>query len=278
MAVSFVVVPEWQGSGSARAMRLIDGALAIRDDLPPGATTTLEVPLEAGDREGTGVHRFSSLRIVRERFADAVAHLTDPVVLIGGDCAADYAGVAHAARRAGDAPPALVWLDAHPDANDAASSPSGDFNGMVLRALADDGVVDPARVVLAGVRSVDDAEDEWIAQNHVPVVRADRLADPAALVAAVAATGATSVYLHVDVDVLDPAELQGIAGPEPFGVTTDTLLSAIRALRDRFTLAGAGLTQYSPADAEAVSDDAGTLLRIIGALARGGADARPAGS
>ncbi|TPW75956.1 arginase family protein [Schumannella soli] len=274
MAVSFIVVPEWQGSGSARAMRLVDGALAIREDLPPGSTTTLDVPLEAGDREGTGIHRFSSLRLVRERFAEAVAPLTDPVVLVGGDCAAEYAAVAHAVRRAGDAAaPAIVWFDAHPDANDVGASPSGDFNGMVLRALADDGVIDPARVVLAGTRSVDPAEDEWIAEQHVPLVRADRLADPTALVAAIAATGATSVYLHVDVDVLDPAELRGIGDPEPFGVSSDALLAAIRAVRARFTLAGAGLTQYSPADADAITDDAGTLLRIIGALARGGADA-----
>ncbi|GAB3408400.1 arginase family protein [Schumannella luteola] len=272
MAVSFVVVPEWQGSGSARAMRLVDGALAIREDLPPGATVTLDVPLEAGDREGTGIHRFSSLRLVRERFADAVAHLTDPVVLVGGDCAAEYGAVAHAVRRAGSAAPTIVWFDAHPDANGLESSPSGDFNGMVLRALADDGVIDAARIVLAGARSLDAAEDEWITENHVPLVRADRLTDPAALVAAIAATGATSVYLHIDVDVLDPAELRGIGDPEPFGVSAETLLAAIRAVRARFTLAGAGLTQYSPADEDSISDDAGTLLRIIGALACGGAD------
>jgi succinyl-CoA synthetase alpha subunit len=34
MTARFLVVPQWQGSGSARAMRLVDGAEAIGGDLP----------------------------------------------------------------------------------------------------------------------------------------------------------------------------------------------------------------------------------------------------
>ena len=44
----FLVVPQWQGSPSARAMQLIDGANAIAGDLPRSATTVLDVPMEAG--------------------------------------------------------------------------------------------------------------------------------------------------------------------------------------------------------------------------------------
>ena len=45
----FVIAPQWQGSGSARAMQLIDGAEAIAGDLPASACTRLEVPVEAGE-------------------------------------------------------------------------------------------------------------------------------------------------------------------------------------------------------------------------------------
>ena len=34
MAARFLVVPQWQGSGSDRAMRLVEGAEAILADLP----------------------------------------------------------------------------------------------------------------------------------------------------------------------------------------------------------------------------------------------------
>ena len=41
MAATFVVVPQWQGSGSSRAMRLVDGAEAIRGDLPSASTRSV---------------------------------------------------------------------------------------------------------------------------------------------------------------------------------------------------------------------------------------------
>ncbi|RIJ25759.1 arginase family protein, partial [Clavibacter michiganensis subsp. insidiosus] len=58
MPASFVVVPQWQGSGSSRAMRLADGAEAIRGDLPASATHVVDVPVEAGESLGTGVLRY----------------------------------------------------------------------------------------------------------------------------------------------------------------------------------------------------------------------------
>src|SRR3712207_609070 len=101
MPAKFVVVPQWQGSSSSRSMRLIDGAEAIRGDLPTGATTVVEVPLGAGDAVGTGVHRFSSLAVVRERLRQTLAGLPDgdvPVV-IGGDCGVELGAVEHALAR-----------------------------------------------------------------------------------------------------------------------------------------------------------------------------------
>ncbi|MFW8746031.1 arginase family protein, partial [Mesorhizobium japonicum] len=87
-----------------------------------------------------------------------------------------------------------------------------------------------------------------------------------ALVAAGEASGATSVYLHVDLDVLDPAELRGLLDPAPFGVAASALTAAIRALVARFELAGATVASYAPTGPEDLADDGPTILRIIGAL------------
>ena len=54
----YLVVPQWQGSPSSRAMPLIDGALAIAGDLPRSATTIQDVPMEAGESLGTGILRY----------------------------------------------------------------------------------------------------------------------------------------------------------------------------------------------------------------------------
>jgi arginase len=264
MPVRFVVVPQWQGSPSSRAMRLAEGAEAIREDLPARSTRVVAVPLEAGDEQGTGVARFSSLQLVRERLTDVLDEIDGPVITVGGDCAVSSAAIAHAAR---DGDIALVWFDAHPDLNSPATSPSGAFAGMVLRALLDDGIVPVERVVLAGARAWDPGEEAFAAQAGIRALPVDRLAEPASLVDAVAATGATSVYLHIDLDVLDPAEFTGLLDPEPFGLPVEGLVAAISALTAGLPLAGATIAAYAPASEQDRVEDAPAILRIVGALA-----------
>jgi arginase len=273
MAWSFLVVPEWQGSGSSRAMRLVDGAAAVQGDLPVAATRSIDVPLEAGEGLGTGVHRISSLRIVHEQIRTSLAETTDSVITIGGDCGVSLGAIAHASeRRPSDL--AVIWFDAHPDLNSPGTSPSGNFNGMVLRAITGDGAVglvadpsvSPGRIVLAGAREVDHGESDFIAEHGIPLISVSDLDTSDALVAAVAATGATAVYVHIDVDVLDPSEIGGVGSPVPFGISVDTLTARIRELGAAFPIVGASITEFAPSSPEAAIDDLPAILRIIAAI------------
>ena len=273
MPVNFVVVPQWQGSGSSRAMRLVDGTDAILEDLPSTATRVVPVPLEAGDEQGTGIARYGSILVVRERMRELIGDLTDPVITIGGDCGVSLAAIEHALEQAeGDL--AVVWFDAHPDLNTPTSSPSGVFGGMVLRTLAGDGpeglvpstVLPRDRIVLAGTRSVDPGEQEFMAEAGISPVSVDKLESPKALLAAIKATGATSVYLHIDLDVLDPAEITGVSYPIPFGLTATGLIDLIKSVTSKYPLVGATIAQFAPPSPEEAVDDLPTILRIIGAL------------
>lgn len=277
METRFLVVPQWQGSGSSRAMRLIDGANAIAGDLPAGATTVVEVPLEAGEALETGVHRYSAIVMVRDRARESLkwletAHPGSMVITVGGDGGADLAGVGHAVAAHPDA--ALVWFDAHAALNTVESSPSGAFHGMVVRTLVGDGVgelaagprIDPSRVVLAGTRAWDAGEREFANQAGIRMLEVDELSDPQAAVRAVEATAARQVYVHVDLDVLDPPAIEGIGFPEPFGVLPGPLCDAIRALCARFELVGAGVTEFAPQSPTAAENDLPVILRVLGAL------------
>jgi arginase len=276
MPARFLVVPQWQGAASSRAMRLIDGAEAIRGDLPHSATTPIEVPLGAGDAVGTGVARYSSVATVRERVRNALDAVPegDLPVVVGGDCGVELAAVERAAESAAarGARLGLVWFDAHPDLNTPATSPSGAFCGMVLRALLGEGAeglvsaapLDPSRVVLAGTRTMDDQEAAFLETAGVAVVGADALGT--ALGAAVDALDVDEVYLHVDLDVLDPGELAGIIDPQPFGASAADVTAAIAAASAGRRVVGAGLTMFAPASPDEVVEDQGTVLRIVGAL------------
>jgi arginase len=258
-------------------MRLVDGAAAIQGDLPFSATRVVDVPTEAGDALATGVHRFSAIQEVRARHTRVLNDTTDWALSIGGDCGIALAAVEHAARtHPGDL--AVVWFDAHPDLHTPESSPSGGFGGMVLRAISGEGPaafelkaassVSLDNVVLAGIRDVDDAEDTLLSERGLVSVSCSELTDPAALVAAVAATGARHVFVHIDLDVLDPSALEGVSALIPFGLSVADLGGAITALRADFTLAGATITGFAPVTPEAAGDDLPSILRIIGALTR----------
>lgn len=269
----FVIAPQWQGSPSARAMMLIDGAQAIAGDLPRAACTTVDIPLEAGESLETGVNRYSALARIRGQLDEVLAGRSEPMITVGGDCSVAVAAIGAAAARTPDL--AVVWLDAHPDLHTPDTSESGAFSGMALSAVLGEvpeglalapGTVPASRVILAGARSFDDAEHER-AGALAAVLSAEDLAAPDVLADAVAATGATAVHVHVDLDVLDPSALSGVTSPIPFGVQVPQLVTAIQTVRARVPLAGASITGFAPPSPAAAVDDMGAVLRIIGALA-----------
>jgi arginase len=251
-------------------MRLVDGAEAIRGDLPNAHTIVVDVPLEAGEAQDSAVARLTSLQLVRDRLEMALAQVDGLAITIGGDCGVELAPVARAVD-AGDT--ALIWFDAHPDLNTPQSSPSSAFHGMIVRTLLGDGApglvparsLDPDHLVLVGTRALDDAEDAYVTEAGIRMLTGEEV-DAAELVAAISATGATSVYIHVDLDVLDPGEIEGVGYPEPFGFSAAKLIELIRAVKAQFPLAGAGITEFAPASVEQSVNDMPTILRIIGAL------------
>lgn len=268
----FVIAPQWQGSPAARAMLLIDGAEAIAGDLPRARSTRVDVPLEAGEALGTGVARLSALTRTHSAIADALAVHDEPVVVVGGDCGVAVPAIGHAASRHENL--AVVWFDAHGDLNSPETSPSGAYAGMALRAVLGHGelalgadAIPPSRVVLAGARELDDGEAEFAAASGVGALTVDDLAVADALADAVAATGAAAVYVHVDLDVLDPSGMTGLTGPVPFGVEVAVLTAAIRRLRESVPLVGASIAGFAPVTPAAAVDDLAAILRIVGAVA-----------
>lgn len=270
----FLVVPQWQGSPAARAMLLSDGAMMIAGDLPHAHTTILEVPLEAGVSQGSGVHRLSALQRTRTLIEEAIAtHAPEHTVVVGGDCGVSVGAISALHGDLNDV--AVIWCDAHPDMHTPATSPSGAYSGMALRSVLADphsplsgrSGITPDRVLLVGARVIDEAEHIHLNEFNVQRVAIDELEQVEALAEAVRATGAARVFVHVDVDVLDPAEMSGVSSPAPFGTQARVLAQALRRVREDVPLAGATIAGFAPASATDAVSDMGAVLRLIGALA-----------
>jgi arginase len=141
-------------------------------------------------------------------------------MLVASDCSIAIGTLAVLARREPAA--RVVWLDAHGDFNTPATTASGYLGGMCLAAACgrwDAGfgpALDPRRVVLSDGRDLDAAERE-------EMERAGLRAVPAAAVAP--AVRGERVFVHVDLDVLDPSEM-----PFSFPAAHGMPLGALRAL------------------------------------------------
>lgn len=163
--------------------------------------------------------------------SDAVASGSMPLVL-GGDhsvAMGTLAGLAAAAERPGG----VLWIDAHGDLNRPETSPSGNVHGMPLAAAlgqAGEGfdglgfpVVDPARVALVGVRSLDPAERDLVRATGVRVLtmsEIDRIGIERAVTEALThVAGPGFVHLSFDLDALDPEVAPGVGTPVRGGLT-----------------------------------------------------------
>lgn len=124
----------------------------------------------------------------------------------------------------------FLWLDAHGDFNTPGTTPSGFLGGMCLGAACgrwDAGFadrVDPADVIMVGARDIDAGE---LAQLDLAGV--GRVERPAAVADAV---DGAEVYVHLDLDVLDPTVFPA-RFPAPGGLSADGL----RRLLDEVSMA-----------------------------------------
>lgn len=252
-------VPQRQGAVGPRAAELPDGCLALAE--LAGHVLGRPVHHVRQTREVSEVDKGIASRAVltgpnRAAQLAALEAPAGPVLTIGGDCGVELVPIGVARFRHG---PGLgvAWFDAHADLNTAESSPSGAFHGMVLRSLLGEGdpdfaavpALEPGRVALLGTR-VFDPDEQAAVERGLAVTSVAALA------------GAEKLYVHVDLDILDPAEFAGVNYPEPNGWTIPQLVTALDALA-AYEVIGAGITECVGTYAEVAA-----LEPVLEAVAR----------
>jgi agmatinase len=123
----------------------------------------------------------------------------------------------------------LVQIDAHRDMRDEYM---GDklCHATVMRRVLD--FLPSERLIQLGVRSCSKEEAEFAGSTKVQAYTSEQLLDDLRGVASeVRKNGSgASVYISLDIDVLDPAFAPGVSTPEPGGISTLDLLKLVREL------------------------------------------------
>jgi len=264
-----IIYPQWQGGGAdlstyygAEEIERLYLENVVYDKVPVAV-------LDAEMKESNNILGYDDI-LAQMKDAALIIGQACPHTLftIGGGCDAGVPAVAYLNKKyAGKL--TVLWFDAHGDLNTPEESSSKLFYGMPLRALSGDGDdeikklipvrLTPSQVILLGARDLDAAEKNYIVENNITSFSVEEMeCDPNVILHAVDTAGNDNIYLHIDLDVLDPADFPYTPVPTANGLRAQTFLNILQLLKENYRIVGTGLFSYAPAKAKV-----GLLTSII---------------
>jgi arginase len=185
----------------------------------------------------------------------------------------------------------VIWFDAHGDFQTPETSPSGYFDGMPLaivtghcfqglrRQIGQKDPIPESLILHIGGRAMGRNERARFERSDIQVVWASDVKSRGIGQAVSARLRALrsrirSVYLHVDIDVLDPKYARGVDFPTNGGLSPNDIVQAVHRVANQFQVRAVALTAYNPtrdsraqtlqtglALIEAISDELGQQIR-----------------
>jgi arginase len=173
----------------------------------------------------------------------------------------------------------MLWLDAHPDFNTPETTRSGSLGGMpvavatgrALQGMRLDAHLDPPlsdrNIVMGGVRLTDPLEQHLLDQSFIEQLTVDDLRNmtPAVFTQMDRLSRLTDkIYVHIDMDVLDPREVMGHGNKVPNGPSSEQLATLFEAIFSRYSKASAIGFATIPA-----TDEGGLSLAAVNRMIAG---------
>ena len=174
----------------------------------------------------------------------------------------------------------IAWFDAHGDVNTPETTETGYFDGMALatalgwswqmltRQIPGFHPASDSDAMLFGGRDLDPAERSLLERSRIRHHLPEALAQSTTREFDVALddpSRARGVYVHLDLDVLDPSELHANRFNVPGGVSVSWLEDALTKVRQRHDIAAVGVTAYDPSFTQP-ANAAAIVNRLLRAL------------
>ncbi len=183
---------------------------------------------------------------------DAIERQARPIILSGNCGTAALSAMAALDPRS----TGIIWFDAHADFNTPETSPSGFLDGMGLailtgrcwRRLAErfesfQPVLD-SQVIQIGVREKDPPEVQLLQESGIKQIPTVALAE---LPEVLRQLGTNTVYVHVDLDVIDTSEGRANGWACGGGLSLNQLRDALELIGCRASIVAGAVTCYDPA-------------------------------
>jgi len=260
MEVALIQVPYMIGDerhgGSKGPARYLDAGLERLLGDAGVASSVVRIDRTESFRDSASASRVVNTK-VQKAVRNAIGRRQLPLILAGSCDVSMGVLAAFDHSRCG-----VVWIDAHADFNTPESTVSGFFAGMSLAVISghcyrslwaeigDSTPVPEAAIVLLGLRDLSPAaERERLTASSISVVgwRDGKPDRDVGQVLDVLAKRVRDVYLHVDMDALDPRVAPGVVDePVPGGLSLEQMQETIRAVCTRFGVHAATVATYNP--------------------------------
>ncbi len=284
----FLLGAPWDCSGSGRGEMRAPGALrraGLTDlvDVDLGDAATV---ISSSHRdEATGVRALADTIAAAHELATTLGtgirdHPGRRPLVVGGDCSLLLGVFARPLGEVG-----LWMVDGHPDYFDAPGSDTGETADLELAVLTGDGpaslvglggaapMVAARHVALIGHRTVglDPASAAELARLPADLFTLDSgtvITDPRGAGGRAAAWAdrlRIPMWLHVDVDVLDPSSMPAVTYPQAGGPDLDQLAAVLTPLAASPNLIGVSIADFRP-DLDPDGSHAARLVDLLGRI------------
>ncbi len=158
----------------------------------------------------------------------------------------------------------VLWVDAHGDYNTHQTSLSGNLHGMSLAASAGNGLsdltefkspdtkfIDPKKIVLVGIRDIDDEEAVLIKKDGVTVftmtdIDMYGMREVMHRALSIVSADTNGFHLSFDMDVITPHEAPGVGTPVHGGISYREAHLAVEMIADNQQLCSIEFVEVNP--------------------------------
>lgn len=144
----------------------------------------------------------------------------------------------------------IIWIDAHTDYNTFETTTTGNIHGLPLAAITGyqceelrlfhrGEIIQPAKTVIVGARSIDPGEKENLKYSGVTVFSTEDIKKEGAKAImekafSIASYKTKSVHISYDLDVIDPDIAPGVSIPEFDGIDNDQAMEICDSIIENF--------------------------------------------
>jgi arginase len=245
---------QWQGGADPVTL---DGAKEITKLYLTGLDyVILPVSTDISDMEvrKNGILGFNALhRQMQSAYERLREDAPDKVFAVGGGCDADVPVIVYLSEMY-QSDFTVIWLDAHGDLNTPGESASSLYYGMPLRSVMDDQCfgllgnrypLSISQVIHIGGRDFDEAESAFIKEAGMAAYSVQNIRSDSDLIhRIIEGIHSEHIYVHLDLDVIDPREFPNTPLPVDNGLSGKEVYDILTSVSDR--LAGMGIYEYAP--------------------------------